>query len=261
MGRAVFLIVIRNQSSAISDRALTGLARAISKSGYCSRSVARSLIASGRVRVSGHVIRDPEKPVTLGGDVIEVDGAKIAPAKRVYVAMNKPRGIVTSARDEKGRASVYSLLPQDCQWVAPVGRLDKASEGLLLLTNDTGWGARILSPDSHVEKVYHVQITTIADQELVNRLIRGKTVNGDFLRVKRAAIIRVGNKNSWLEIVLDEGKNRHIRRLLAAFSIRILRLIRIAIGTVVLGDLPKGKHRELTRQERNALGQDGGRRR
>jgi len=175
--------------------------------------------------------------------------------------MNKPRGIVTSARDEKGRATVYSLLPQDSPWVAPVGRLDKASEDLLLLTNDTGWGARILSPDSHVERTYHVQIATVPDQELINTMIRGKTVDDDFLRVKRAAIVRIGNKYSWLEIVLDEGRNRHIRRLLAAFSIRILRLIRIAIGPVVLGDLPKGKLRELTRQERNALGQDGGRRR
>jgi len=212
------------------------------------------LIFSGRVRVSGHVVRDPEKPVTLGRDAIEVEGEKIAPAKRIYIVMNKPRGIVTSARDEKGRDTVYALLPEECTWVGPVGRLDKASEGLLLLTNDTEWGARILSPDSHVERTYHVQIATVADQELVNALIRGKTVDGDSLCVKRATIVRIGNKNSWLEIVLDEGKNRHIRRLLAALSIRILRLIRIAVGSVVLGDLPKGKFRELTRQERTALG-------
>ncbi len=114
--------------------------------------------------------------MTLGRDVIEVDREKIAPAKRVYIAMNKPRGIVTTARDEKGRDTVYSLLPQDCKWVAPVGRLDKASEGLLLLTNDTDWGARILSPESHIERTYHVQITMVADRELMNTLIRGKTL-------------------------------------------------------------------------------------
>src|SRR5207249_10241583 len=115
---------------------------------------------------------------------------KIGRAQHVYIAMNKPRGIVTSARDEKGRDTVYSLLPQDRRWVAPVGRLDKASEGLLLFTNDTDWGARILSPDSHIERTYHVQIAAIADQELVGALIHGKAVGGDFLRVKRAVLIR-----------------------------------------------------------------------
>src|SRR5258708_2151793 len=205
----------------------TGLARAISKSGYCSRSAARKLIVSGRVRVKGGVVRDPEKPVALGKDVLEVDREKVAFAKKVYLVMNKPRGIVTTARDEKGRDTVYSLLPGSCEWVAPVGRLDKASEGLLLLTNDTEWGARILSPDGHIEKTYHVQIANLADRELMDRLLRGvRTADGDFLRVKRVTAVRAGIKNSWLAIVLDEGRNRHIRRLLAAFSIRILRLIR-----------------------------------
>jgi len=204
--------------------------------------------------VSGRVARDPEKPVALGKDGIEVDGERVALARKVYLVMNKPRGIVTTARDEKGRETVYSLLPENCEWVVPVGRLDKASEGLLLLTNDTEWGARVLSPDSHVEKTYHVQIANLADRELIDRLIRGvRTFDGDFLRVKRVATVRTGNKNSWLAIVLDEGRNRHIRRLLAAFSIRTLRLIRIAIGPVVLGDLPKGKLRELTREEKIAL--------
>ncbi len=122
----------------------TGLARALSKSGYCSRSSARKLICQGRVRLNGRVVRDPEKPVVLGQDAIEVDGHKLGPAEKLYFVMNKPRGIVTSAHDEKGRDTVYSLLPESKRWVAPVGRLDKASEGLLLLTNDSEWGSRIL---------------------------------------------------------------------------------------------------------------------
>jgi 23S rRNA pseudouridine2605 synthase len=254
-----------------------GLARALSKSGYCSRSSACELIRDGRVRVNGRVLRDPEKPVVLGQDAIEVDGHKLGPANKLYFLMNKPRGIVTSASDEKGRDTVYSLLPEGQQWVAPVGRLDKASEGLLLLTNDSEWGARIASPETHIEKTYHVQVGVVADGELVQRLTAGMRVgsddrvigsagdrkkskspsahlpDGNFLRVKRATIVRAGKKNSWLEIVMDEGKNRHIRRLLAPLGIEVLRLVRIAIGELQLGGLPKGKVRELTQDEKTAL--------
>jgi len=232
----------------------TGLARALSKSGYCSRSVACTLIRSGRVRLNGRVLRDPEKPVVLGQDSIEVDGHKLGPATKLYFVMNKPRGIVTTAQDEKGRGTVYSLLPESEIWVAPVGRLDKASEGLLLLSNDSEWGARIASPQMHVEKTYHVQVATVADADLIQRLTLGIRIkDGDFLRVKRAAIVRTGKKNSWLEIVLDEGKNRQIRRLLAALGIEVVRLVRIAIGPLRLGYLGKGKVLELTQKEKAAL--------
>lgn len=237
----------------------SALARALSKSGYCSRSLASKLIRDGRVRLNGRVVRDPEKPVARGEDSIEVDGQKLAPPKKIYFVMNKPRGIVTTARDEKGRDTVYSLLPESQPWVAPVGRLDKASEGLLLLTNDSEWGARTASPEMHIEKTYHVQITAVADEELIRRLTAGtNTADGDFLRVKRAAIVRVSKKNSWLEVVLDEGKNRQIRRLLAARGIEVLRLIRIAIGPLQLGELQKGKVRELTLEEKAALDRERG---
>jgi len=232
----------------------TGLARALSKSGYCSRSAACTLIRSGRVQLKGRVLRDPEKSVVLGQDSIEVDGHKLRPATKLYFVMNKPRGIVTTAQDEKRRGTVYSLLPESQKWVAPVGRLDKASEGLLLLTNDSEWGTRIASPQMHVEKTYHVQVATVADADLIQRLTLGIRIkDGDFLRVKRAAIVRTGKKNSWLEIVLDEGKNRQIRRLLAALGIEVVRLVRIAIGPLRLGDLGKGKVRELTQKEKAAL--------
>ncbi len=237
----------------------TALARALSKSGYCSRSSAREMIRDGRVRLNGRVSRDPEQPVTLGRDVIAVDGQKLGVAQKLYLMMNKPRGIVTSARDEKGRDTVYSLLPENQPWVAPVGRLDKASEGLLLLTNDSAWGARMASPETHVEKTYHVQVAAVADEALIERMIRGARVlshelkHEEFLRVKQVTIVRAGKKNSWLEVVLDEGKNRQIRRLLEAFEIEVLRLIRIAIGPLQLGELAKGKVRELTHQEKAAL--------
>jgi len=234
----------------------TGLARALSKFGYCSRSQAFGLIREGRVRLNGRLVRDPEKPVWLGKDTIDVDGNHINRAGKLYLMLNKPRGVVTTARDEKGRKTIYSLLPDytEKNWLAPVGRLDMASEGLLLLTNDSAWGARIASPEAHVEKTYHVQIGAIAGKELIDRLQKGvRTTEGDFLAVKRARILRLGKKNSWVEIVLEEGKNRHIRRMLSELDIEVLRLLRVAIGTVELGVLPKGKARPLTNEEKKAL--------
>jgi len=232
----------------------TGLARTLSKLGYCSRSRAAALITEGRVSLNGRVIRQPEYPVLLGNDKILVDGREIGSAKKIYLMMNKPRGIVTSARDEKGRDTVYSLLPEARAWLAPVGRLDKASEGLLLFSNDSNWAARISSPESHVEKTYHVRIGTAADERLLHQLRAGvRSSEGDFLKAKRISIVRHGSKNCWIEIVLDEGKNRQIRRMLSALDIEILRLVRIGIGSLRLGDLPKGKVRELTSEEKRAL--------
>jgi len=232
----------------------TGLARAISKLGFCSRTRAAELIRDGKVRLNGACRRDPKTPVRLGEDHIEVDGRPIASAKKIYLALNKPRGIVTTASDEKGRDTVYSLLDEELPWVAPVGRLDKASEGLLLLTNDSEWAARVTAPETHLDKTYHVQIVKIADAELIETLRKGvRTNEGDTLRVKRARLLRQGERNSWLEIILDEGKNRHIRRMLETLNIEVLRLIRVAIGPLALGDLPKGAVRQLAPEERVTL--------
>src|SRR5215469_10096575 len=232
----------------------TGLARALSKLGYCSRSSAAVLIRNGKVRVDGRVVRDPKSPVMARKERIEVSGEAIDGAGRIYLMLNKPRGIVTTARDEKGRATVYSLLPEYRQWLAPVGRLDKASEGLLLLTNDTKWAARITAPEGYVEKRYHVQINSVADHDLVRGLVSGvRGEDGEPLKAKRASILRTGEKNCWLEIVLNEGKNRHIRRMLMNLGIEVLRLDRKSIGPLCLGDLPKGKTRELTARELNSL--------
>lgn len=228
----------------------TGLARALSKLGYCSRSEAFELIRAGRVRMNGRLVRDGEQPTQVGKDVVEVDGSQVDLAEQKYLMMNKPRGFLTTASDDKGRKTIYSLLPDHEQWVAPVGRLDMASEGLLLLTNDSAWGARIAAPESHIEKTYHVQIATLAGPELLERIKRGvPTDQGQFLTVKQVGVVRHGKKNSWLEIVLDEGKNRQIRRILGELGVEILRLIRVAIGPLELGDLPKGKTRELRRNE------------
>lgn len=234
-----------------------GLARALSKLGYCSRSQAAALIRAGRVTLNGSARHDPETPVQIESDRIAVEGLTITAADKIYLMMNKPRGLVTTASDEKGRETVYSLFAgraESLPWVAPVGRLDKASEGLLLLTNDSGWGARITAPESHLPKTYHVQIASIPPRELVESLERGIRVDdGELLQAVRCRLLRSGGKNCWLEITLDEGKNRQIRRMLAAFDLQVLRLLRVSIGSLQLGTLRKGAYRSLTADEKTAL--------
>lgn len=244
-----------------------GLARALSKLGYCSRSKAAELIRAGRVRINGAVRKNAEVPVHLGKDRLEVDGLRVSAAEKLYLILNKPRGAVTTASDEQGRDTVYkylgAVLGEDSvgdgsrkgqNWVAPIGRLDKASEGLLLLTNDSEWGAKVVSPEAHLDKTYHVQIDAQPDALLVRKLIEGfKANDGEFLRVKAAGVLRTGERNGWLEIILDEGRNRHIRRMFEALDIEVLRLIRVAIGGLQLGELAKGKVRALTTGERALL--------
>jgi 23S rRNA pseudouridine2605 synthase len=222
--------------------------------GFCSRAQATQLIRAGKVRVNGALRRDPETPIRIGKDRIEIDGQQLEAAARIYLALNKPRGIITTASDEKGRDTVYSILGTELPWVAPVGRLDKASEGLLLLTNDSEWAARVMAPETHLDKTYHVQIGQIANAALFDALRNGvRTKEGDTLRVKCASPLRQGERNSWLEIILDEGKNRHIRRILETLGIEVLRLIRVAIGPLTLGEMPKGASRQLTAEEKLTL--------
>ena len=233
-----------------------GLARALSKLGYCSRSRASELIRSGRVQLNGRVRHDPEAPVRLDRDRILIEGHAVEAAEKVYLMMNKPRGFVTTASDEKGRDTVYSLLedsPVQLPWVAPVGRLDKASEGLLMLTNDSEWGSRVTAPETHLDKTYHVQIASIVGEKIAISLTHGIELEGDRLRARTARLLRSGEKNCWLEIILDEGKNRQIRRMLAALDIEVLRLVRVSIGPLALGNLAKGAFRALTSEEKRTL--------
>jgi len=231
-----------------------GLARALSKLGYCSRSRAAELIAAGRVKLNGTLRHDPETPVHIGKDRIEIDSQPVEGGSKIYLALNKPRGVVTTAADEKNRETAYAYLPEGLPWIAPVGRLDKASEGLLLLTNDSEWAARITAPETHLDKTYHVQISAIGDEKMLQSLRNGiRTSDGEFLRLKNVRMLRQGERHSWLEIVLDEGKNRHIRRMLAELKIEVLRLVRVAIGPLTLDDLSKGATRALEQEEKQAL--------
>jgi 23S rRNA pseudouridine2605 synthase len=231
-----------------------GVARVISKLGLGSRSQAARWVRDGRVRVNGRVVRDPEFPVRQGTDRIDIDGQQPAAAARVVLMLNKPRGLVTTASDEQGRATVYSCLADaGLPWLAPVGRLDKASEGLLLFCNDSAWAARVTDPAAGMHKTYHVQIDSLPSTRLLRQLEQGVELDGEHLAARSARCLRAGHKHAWLEIVLDEGRNRHIRRLLAAFDIAVLRVVRVALGPLLLGELAKGQWRMLSEREIDSL--------
>ena len=232
-----------------------GVARVISKRGYCSRSQAEKLVREGHVTLRGKPVRDPESP-TYENDEILVDGNKIESNAKVYFAMNKPRGIVTTASDEKGRKTVMDLFREEyakmfpgkpMPHIAPVGRLDAASEGLLLFTNDTAWADRVLTDASHL-KIYRVQVKGKPTAAELSQMESGFSVpprvfgeKEEFMHAERVTLLSEGEKNCWLEFTLSEGKNREIRRMLAHLGYEVMRLMRIQFDKYVLGDLKPGE--------------------
>lgn len=237
------------------------VARALSKLGICSRSEGERHVRDGRVTVNGVTVLDIGRRVHPDSDTITLDGDRVARSARVYLALNKPRGLVTTRHDPQQRATIYDCLSDpSLPFVGAVGRLDKASEGLLLLSNDTQWAARITDPESHVDKTYHVQVRLPSQMEandaLVQRVAAGvqDPESGELLRVKQVSLLRVGSRSgAWLEVVLDEGRNRHIRRIMEALDLEVLRLMRVSIGPLLLGALAKGAWRHLTAAEARAL--------
>ncbi len=177
-------------------------ARAV-QAGLCSRTQAAAWVGDGRVRVNGRVVRDPEFPVRMDIDRVDVEGADARPAP-LYIVLNKPRGLVTTVRDEKGRdKTVYRCFDDaGLPWLAPVGRLDKASEGLLLFSNDPQWAAGVTDPERGPEKTYHVQIDRIPEPDLLDALVAGVRTEEGHLAAVRATLVRRGERNAWLEIVL-----------------------------------------------------------
>lgn len=228
-----------------------GLARVLSKRGLCSRAQASQWISEGRVAVDGRIVRDVESPTDPHAAGLTIDGRAADAAAPLHVMLNKPRGLVTTAADEQGRDTVYRCLDGiGPAWIAPVGRLDKASEGLLLFSNDPQWASGITDPASGPSKTYHVQVSGLPDMaQLQARFSAGIAQGGDMLRASDLCLLRHGEKNAWLQVVLDEGRNRQIRRMLQACGIDVLRLVRVAIGPLSLGDLGKGQWRALTPAE------------
>lgn len=227
-----------------------GLARALSKRGVCSRSAATRLILAGKVLLDGRRVRDPEHP-TIATSHIALEGQESVAGERLYVMLNKPRGLITTAADEHHRRTVYDCFRDSgLPWLGPVGRLDKASEGLLLFSNDPEWSARLLDPLHHVPRTYHVQVSGPVSESLPGMLMSGVRMReGEMLSVREARVLRRGTRNTWLHCVLDEGRNRHLRRIFENLGLPVLRLVRVAIGDVMLGELPKGAWRTLTAEE------------
>lgn len=231
----------------------TQLDRALSKLGLCSRGEAARRIAAGEVRVNGREATDPDLWVELGRDRIEVGGAKAeAGARRhCYYAMHKPPGYVTTRSDELGRKTVYDLLPPEAAggWVFPVGRLDRESEGLLLLTDDGAWSDRLTDPAFHVEKRYRVKLDGRPRTEDLAAFRAGLVIEGR--RTLTAEVAPEGG--SWYLVTLREGRNRQIRRMFHALGLKVKRLVRVSIGPLELGDLAPGEVRSLEAREAEAL--------
>jgi 23S rRNA pseudouridine2605 synthase len=236
-----------------------GLARVISKRGLCSRSEAERWVRAGRVCVGGRRCDDPERRTALDATDITVDGRGISSVAPVYLMLNKPRGQVTTRSDEHGRPTVYSSLDDpSLPWLAPVGRLDQASEGLLLFTNDSAWAARVAAPEAHVAKTYHVQVDRMPGESLIEDLRAGVDDAGEQLVADRIEVLRQGEKGGWLTFELSMGRNRQIRRMLGAHGIEVRRLVRVAIGPLQLGQLAKGNWRLLDDSECRALASPSG---
>jgi len=230
------------------------LARALSKLGVASRTQETALIEAGRITVNGRPAPNPKQRVDMGRDTLALDGRRLSAQPRRYIALNKPRGLVTTAHDEHDRPTVYQCLNDDDRRLSPVGRLDKASEGLLLFTNDTRWAHAILDPARPLPKTYHVQIDRVPAAPELARLRAGIEIEpGLTTRPAQVETLRSGGRTCWLEITLHEGLNRQIRRMIEAIDAQVLRLVRVRIGPIELGDLAKGASRPLTPTEIAAL--------
>jgi len=227
------------------------LDRVLSRFGLASRNAAREAILAGRVKVNGRVVRNPDQWVEPQSDSIHLDGKRLRPVRKVYILFYKPKGVITSHGDPKGRKTVYDCLGPDMQWVSPVGRLDKDTSGLLLLTNDTEFASHVTSPESQVPKTYLVKANMLVGDEILSRLSKGiKLKQGVWASPQSVRRVEDRGKYSWLEIVLTEGKNREVRRLLEAVGLVALKLVRTRIGPCTLDGLQVGRWREILPLER-----------
>jgi pseudouridine synthase len=231
------------------NRPLKTLERVFSKRGIGSRTEARSWIGDGKVRVNGRVMRDPDYWVDLERDSVTLDNKPlIAPAK-LYILLYKPKGYLTTRTDPEGRPTVYDLISGVGKYLAPAGRLDLDSSGLLILTNDNEFADRIMSPEYKVPKTYQIKASTLLTDEQLDRLRTGVELDDGPTRPATVRRLRDSGKYTHLTITITEGRNRQVRRMVEAMGSKVLELVRIAIGEVTIGDLPIGKWRKVTADE------------
>jgi 23S rRNA pseudouridine2605 synthase len=229
------------------------LHRALAKLGWGSRTQAWDWIKDGQVRVDGQVVTDPLTWVDLGRQRITRQGVEAKGPVPLTIALHKPPGIVVTRSDERGRKTVYDLLPAGLPWLFPAGRLDADSEGLLILTNDAQLALRLTDPVHHVPKTYHVTVKGHPNESALNQLRQGMTLSDGLTRPAHVKILHKGEDWTQLEIVLTEGRNRQIRRMGAAVGHKVRRLIRVAIARFSLGDLQPGQVREMNENEVSQL--------
>ncbi len=231
------------------DRPLKTLERIFSKRGIGSRTEARSWIGAGKVRVNGKVMLNPDHWVDLSRDRVTLDGKPLESAAKLYILLYKPKGYLTTRKDPEGRSTVYDLIADAGAWLSPVGRLDLDTSGLLILTNDTQFADRIMSPEHKVPKTYQIKASTHLTDEQLDKLRRGVELSDGPTRPAIVHRLRDSGKYTHLTITITEGRNRQIRRMLEAVDSKVLKLVRIAIGGIIIGDLPIGKWRKLSAEE------------
>ena len=230
---------------------LKTLDRVISKAGLGSRTEARFWIKVGRVKLNNRILKDPDHWVNLDTDRVTFDGkpVKIDETPRIYVALNKPRGYLTTYKDPEGRPTVYQLLTGISEFLVPVGRLDLDSSGLLLMTNDTQFAEYVTNPKSKSPKTYLVKASTLLSEEQLDQLRRGIELDDGPTQPAAVTRIRDSSKYTHFEITITEGRNRQVRRMVEALSSKVLKLVRISIGSLQLEGIEMGKWRTLTREE------------
>jgi pseudouridine synthase len=229
------------------------LDRLLSRHGLCSRTVAAELVRAGRVRVDGRLVRSPERWVDAERERVELDGRPLAAAAPLHLCLNKPKGYLTSFGDPRGRRTVYDLLGDVPAWVAPVGRLDRDTSGLLLLTNDTDLAERVLNPERGVVKRYRVTTKARVGEAELARLCAGVRLDDGPTRPAEARLVGHRGPTSVVELALHEGRKRQVRRMFVAVGRPVKELRRVAVGPVELGELPSGRWRALTASELRAL--------
>lgn len=235
------------------------LQKVLAAAGLGSRRQCETLILEGRVEVDRHVVTELGTRVDVDRQEVRVDGTALPQTKRVYYAVNKPAGVLSTSRDPEGRHRVIDLVPGDARLFA-VGRLDMYSEGLILLTNDGELANRLTHPRFGVEKTYRVRVAGHPTPEQLAELTAGMHLAEGFVRAAAMRVRARLRQSTELELVLKEGKNREIRRLLARIGHKVMRLQRIAVGPIRLGDMPAGSYRRLTRDEVRMLEETGGNR-
>ncbi len=240
---------MRKNPSTRTSRAKKTLERVFSKAGLGSRTDARSWIGAGRVRVNGQIVEDPDRWVDLECDRITLDGKPLRKAAKTYLLLYKPKGYLTTYRDPEGRPTVYDLLDDAGSWLAPVGRLDLDTSGLLLLTNDTDFAERVMNPEHKVAKTYLVKASTRLSEEQLDQLRRGLQLTDGPTQPAGVRRIRDSSKYTFVELTITEGRNRQVRRMIEAVGSKVLKLVRTAIGPIRIDDLPIGKWRPLTPAE------------